>query len=361
MPTVPRDLNDVCMGLLRPDPQQRLTGTRAMRLLAGDETPAPDIAPAAPAFVGRYTELARLNRAWAAVEAGGAAIVAVHGASGIGKSALVRAFLTQHREGLVLAGRCYENESVPHKALDGVVDALSRHLVILPEEQLGPLLPPDLWALARMFPVLRQVPAISRPPGRRQRETLDLPRVRSLALGALRTLLVRLAAVRPLIVWIDDLQWADADSTALLEELLAPASPRGMLTLVCFRAEEVPVKPFLQVWLARSGQYERDALPVEPLPDAEAHAVLTGLLSHEASLSEDDARRMTREALGSPFVLEQLAFYARAAGEARGRPPSRAYSNGDSARCPRALAGSSTCWPCAAVRCRPTSCAMPPR
>ena len=51
----------------------------------------------------------------------------VHGTSGMGKSSLVLEFLDRVRDdqAIVLAGRCYERESVPYKAFDSVVDALS--------------------------------------------------------------------------------------------------------------------------------------------------------------------------------------------------------------------------------------------
>ena len=59
--------------------------------------------------------------------------VYVRGLSGMGKSTLVRTFLEQVEErkfanAVVLQGRCYERESVPYKALDGVVDSLSKYL-----------------------------------------------------------------------------------------------------------------------------------------------------------------------------------------------------------------------------------------
>ena len=61
------------------------------------------------------------------------ASVYVHGPSGIGKSALVRRFLDQlsaSGDVVVLRGRCYEQESVPYKALDGVIDSLSHYLAL---------------------------------------------------------------------------------------------------------------------------------------------------------------------------------------------------------------------------------------
>ena len=51
------------------------------------------------------------------------------GRSGVGKSALMRRFLSDLRDRLdepvVIAGRCHERESVPYKAVDGLVDGLA--------------------------------------------------------------------------------------------------------------------------------------------------------------------------------------------------------------------------------------------
>src|SRR6185369_15413925 len=94
----------------------------------------------------------------------------VHGESGVGKSALVRRFTdgiqagaAGPREPLVLAGRCYERESVPYKAFDGVVDALSRHLSKLGRAAAG-LLPRNAGLLAQVFPVMRRVEAVAQAP-----------------------------------------------------------------------------------------------------------------------------------------------------------------------------------------------------
>ena len=242
---------------------------------------------------------------------GSASAVCVYGPSGIGKSALVRRFLAQfgtRGEVVVLSGRCYENESVPYKALDGVIDDLSHHLASIPSEQVESLLPPDVQALTRVFPVLRQVEAIAH---RRDEEpgSPDPLGLRRRAFEALRELLSRLANRRPLVIGIDDLQWADADSFVLLEELLRPPRPPAMLTVLCFRSEETGAKPFLQALLERAGRDMWSALSLEPMTESEAHTLIGVLLPADSALTDHDRSRLTREADGSPFVLEQLARY----------------------------------------------------
>jgi hypothetical protein len=194
MPDVPADLSTICMGLLRRDPGQRLPGPSALRALTPDATPPRLDAMPAPIrdapFVGRDDQLRALNEAFQTVANGSAAAVSVSGPSGIGKSALVRCFLGRiaERDVVVLSGRCYENESVPYKALDGVVDDLSRHLASLPRQDVEPLLPPDVPALTRVFPVLLQVHAVAAVRRDQKLESAGPFRLRRRAFDALRGL-----------------------------------------------------------------------------------------------------------------------------------------------------------------------------
>jgi hypothetical protein len=87
----------------------------------------------------------------------------------MGKSALVREFLVRLQRSdraVTLVGRCYERESVSFKALDSLVDALCQHLMRLPDARAAELLPRDILALARVFPVLQRVKAVSQSPPR---------------------------------------------------------------------------------------------------------------------------------------------------------------------------------------------------
>src|SRR5581483_1422441 len=83
-------------------------------------------------FVGRERELAQLQAAWQSTKQGRAVTVYIKGRSGIGKSALARHFLEglekSESDLLIFSGRCYEQESVPYKALDSIIDLLSRYL-----------------------------------------------------------------------------------------------------------------------------------------------------------------------------------------------------------------------------------------
>jgi hypothetical protein len=314
---VPADLSAICMGLLHRSPEHRLSGRDVLSTLAADTTSstggnATNKIHDTP-FVGRDQQLQTLREAHETVVNRSAMAVAIYGPSGIGKSALVRRFLSElaRRDGVVvLAGRCYENESVPYKALDGVIDDLSRYLSSIPIGEGEALLTPDVPALTRVFPVLLQVNAIAAACRDQEPESVDPLRVRRRAFEALAGLLRRLASQHSLVIWIDDLQWADVDSMVLLEEVLGPPSPPEMLTLLCFRSEEMAAKPFLQTLIDRAGRDEWSALSVDRMTGDEAHALIGGLLPRDSSLTDQDKAQLTREADGSPFVLEQLALHA---------------------------------------------------
>ncbi|HEY0077768.1 MAG TPA: protein kinase [Pyrinomonadaceae bacterium] len=323
VPGVPEDLDELCRDLLRRDPRQRPTGREVLRRLAvttrTGERQTLTTAPYTPArhspFIGRQRHLKSLEAAFFATRQGKTVTVYIHGSSGMGKSSLVSHYLEslQYRgeNVLVLEGRCYERESVPYKALDGVVDSLSRHLMSLPDEQAEELLPKDVRALARLFPVMLQVKAVSRS-AEREQETPDLLTLRRRAFAALRELLTRLARRQPMIIYIDDLQWADADGTALLGELLRPPDSPPLLLIASFRSEEIEAKPFLRSLLERAADGEASlALSVAPLSDEEARGLTRSLLP-EKSIAEEHVESIVREAAGSPFFVEQLARYALA-------------------------------------------------
>ena len=311
-PDAPQDLNTLCMKLLRRDAETRPTGREVLRALGVKQTSALPAATADATFIGRERLLAELHDAFRATGEGQTVSVYIHGSSGMGKTALVRHFLDQiKREAnmMALQGRCYERESVPYKALDGVVDNLSKHLTSMRQRKAEALLPRDVLALARVFPVMLQVDAIFNARAARP-ETADLFTLRRQAFGALRELLARIAKRQPLVIYIDDLQWADADSTFLLEDLLRPPDAPALLLIASFRAEDVESRPFLKQFLQRAGGETCRELFVGPLPGGEARELTHSLLESAGVRDEFSVEAIVREAAGSPFLLEQLTHYA---------------------------------------------------
>ncbi len=311
LPEIPEDLDALTVELLRRDPEVRPPGHEILRRLAaaggvGRAPPAPSrlAAPAGVSLVGRKRHLEVLAGAFQSARQGNTALVHVIGPPGVGKSALVRHFLETLTDAVVLAGRCYEQEAVPYKALDSLVDALSRYLVRLPAAEVEAVLPRDVLALARVFPVLRRVGAVTLAP-RRPLDLTDPQEVRRRALAALRELLGRLGDRRPLVLFIDDLQWGDIDSTALLADLLRPADAPAMLLIVSYRGEDA-ARPWLRA-LPGADEGGRE-LAVEPLTDEESRELAVALLADVGSpLAAETA---ARESGGNPYFLRELVQHA---------------------------------------------------
>jgi eukaryotic-like serine/threonine-protein kinase len=327
LPNVPEDLDALCVGLLCRPPEGRPSGSEVLRRL-GSVAPV-SVSPGASGstareqpFVGRAAELATLAESFAALCRGRMVLAHVHGLSGAGKSALVQRFvdgLRTHPGVVILAGRCYEQETVPYKAFDSVVDGLSRHLARLPQTEAAALLPRDVSALVRLFPVLRQAPAVAHMPGRTAPG--EPQELRRRALAALRELLARLGDRGPLVVAIDDLQWADTDSAALLAELLRPPDPPVLLLVAAYRSEQMDDSPFLVAmrgFEAEAGPgLDRQEVMVGDLNTSEARELALSLLGSTEGdnlQASKQAEAIARESGGSPLFVHELAGYVVSTG-----------------------------------------------
>jgi hypothetical protein len=314
-PGIPEDLNALCVALLSRDPTARPSGRDRLRLIQGgssDSTPTLEMHAPEAALVGRGEQLAALADAYAASRNRRTVALFLSGPSGVGKSSLLQQFLKQLRlEGgaVILTGQCYEQESVPYKAFDGVIDALSRFLRRLSPLEVQALLPRDTASLLRVFPMLRGVEAslaISQ-----GRETPDPQEVRQRAFAALRELIARLADRKPVVICIDDLQWGDTDSAALLTELVRPPEAPCFLFVGCHRSEE-STSPLLNA-LAESNslvwsEVDRRHLNLDPLSSEEATELAIQLL-RGTEFGHACAAVIARESGGSPFFIHELVRY----------------------------------------------------
>jgi serine/threonine protein kinase len=320
---IPDDLRALCWDLLRRDPRQRPSGDDILRRLGsavGESTLSQATAITASAegpLIGRARHLEALEAALHACRQGQAVRLYVHGRSGVGKTALVQCFLEglkKRGEAVVLSGRCHEQESVPYKALDSVVDSLSRYLERLSLLEAQALLPREIEALARVFPVLRRLEAIARAPARGGAVS-DPHEIRRRGLAALRDLLARLADRRPLVLLIDDLQWGDLDSAVLLLDLLRPPDPPSLLFLGCYRSQDAANSPCLQALLEThepGDTVERGELAVEPLTPLEGRELALALLASRNAGHQARADAIARESGGNPFFICELVHYLEA-------------------------------------------------
>ena len=264
-------------------------------------------------LVGRETQLAALHSAFETVRTTSKPqVVFVSGRSGEGKTSLVEHFLSEiNADHVALCGRCYDRESVPFKALDGLIDQLTNYLRKLPESEAALLMPDDVGFLAELFPVLNRVNAVCEKK-RLSGAKLDHQQVRTRAFTALTLLLARISRDRTLIMFSDDLQWGDEDSAeALIQTLQSDESPR-ILLLGSFRSDEIQSSSFLCKWNSRrnNGIFTEQSVSVAPLTLEQC----TELAVRTLGLDNENIRRIAFQFVsqtgGNPMLfLELISCY----------------------------------------------------
>jgi hypothetical protein len=314
VPSISPALDEVVQQLLWPDPKSRAGAQAILRALSARARPAsaaPDVVPPADAlFVGRTSELASLSAVLPQVRSGSPAVVHVRGPSGIGKTALVRRFLGERSlDALVLSGRCHLSETVPHQALDAIVDQLSRHLLHQTDETVIALAPRFTPALLRLFPVLGRVPALAKAPA--VGLAVEPQELRRQGIQALRELLARLGDRHEVILWIDDAQWGAGDSALLLRELLRPPDAPRLLIILSYRADESAGAPLVEATKAEE-RVPHHVIDVVPLEAEHTRTLAASLL--EANMSPLElgvtVEAVVQESGGSPFFAGELAQLA---------------------------------------------------
>jgi len=324
---LPASLRTLCTQLLRPDPRDR-PGIDAIRLaLSAPRGPLvrpPELLEPTASLLGRDGEMGELWRACEESRAGASHLALVHGISGIGKSALLDKFrhelLARYPDTAVFSGRCYEQESIPYKGIDEIVDQLSVFLSQLPASELRQILPADFGILAGVFPVLHLVA---------NRQGISFPSVgkvtdpallRRRMLTAVKDLVANLGARGPIVMIIDDLQWCDTDCVAILKAILKlPAEGQRLLVIGSFRRDEAArnqALASLHEELTKPGNPGWSDIAVDELSDETLHELSLKLIGSETAAASPEAiQRIVREAHGSPFFLMQLAAALEQGGE----------------------------------------------
>ena len=246
--------------------------------------------------------MAAIDRALDALSTNAGSVLAVAGEPGIGKTALLEELRDRAyaREMLVLSGRAAEFEGgVPFAAF---VDALDDYLGSLNPRTFEPLDRGSIGELAAVFSSMAELGEDPAP---------GLPDERYRSHRAVGALLELLANRRPLVLALDDVQWADDASIELLSHLLRRRPSRPVLLAFAYRTRHVA--PALTAAL-RSSAPDRptESLDLRPLEPADVDKLL-GTEVPDAHRAE-----LQRESGGNPFYLLELLR----AGGAGGWPPS---------------------------------------
>lgn len=283
---IPPHLDRLCVQLLSRNPDAR-PGVDAI-LNALGAAPEPEAFAPTP-FVGRDGLLAELSTQLHASRSG-TTIVTLEGESGIGKTTLADHTVATWRASdpalVVLRARCHARELIPYNALDGILDDLARELSRMDPAERDRIGGRELDDLARLFPALAHVAT--------EPATRDPIAARRRAFAAFRDVMHRLAQNNGVVLVIDDLQWADADSLAALETLIASAESPRILILITMRTP-LPASWQSPSWMKDAARYRLAGLSVD-----EVASIAT-------ALGQDgvDHVRLRDETGGNPMLLEQ--------------------------------------------------------
>jgi class 3 adenylate cyclase/tetratricopeptide (TPR) repeat protein len=253
-------------------------------------------------FVGRQAEMERLSQFWKEAAAGVLRVAFLAGEPGVGKTRLAAELATAaHAEGaVVLVGRCDEDLGVPYQPF---VEAL-RHLVDhTPAEDLAGRLGRYVGELVRLVPELAdRVPGLPAP----LRSDPETERYR--LFDATAAWLGAAAAEGPVLVVLDDLQWATKPTLLLLRHVVRSTEPTRLLVLGTYRDSELghdhPLVELLAD-LRRLGGVER--LSLTGLDSSGVAVFMERVAGHP--LTDQDlllARAIYQETEGNPFFVREV-------------------------------------------------------
>jgi DNA-binding CsgD family transcriptional regulator/transcriptional regulator with XRE-family HTH domain len=294
-----RDTLALLADALKLDEADRERWLRARRIAASNH-PAPDIPPLyRTSLVGRQRELEILHGAVDRAVSGNGSVVLIGGEPGVGKTRLAGdlADYAAHQGFFPIWGRCLEDEGAPsywpwvqvlRVALDSRDRVTLQHAMGLGASDLAQLLPElhELWP--------------------------DLPRLmiegeaaRFRLFDSVTTFLRNVSGHQPLLIVLDDLQWADRSSLQLLEFLGRSIQSDPLVVLALYRDSEVDQNPPLAGTIVEVNREPANQhIAMRGLSESEVQEMIRTL--SDGGIPEDLAPTISARTGGNPFFVGEI-------------------------------------------------------
>ena len=249
-------------------------------------------------FVGRTEQLGRLEAALAEAATGMPCAVFVGGEAGVGKTRLVAEFSNhaQRHGAYLLEGGCYEvsGGGLPYGPIVKALRGMSRDDPAASHEQLGDVLS-ELFTLLPIGERPQQPPDASLSTGIARARLFEL----------LLALLGRLGHAGPVVVTIEDLQWADQSTLDLLNFWLHNLHDEHAVIVATYRSDELDDRHPMQAVVAEADHNPRTKrMELSGFDRAELAQQLAGLLG--APPTAATVERIYARSAGNPFFAEEL-------------------------------------------------------
>jgi tetratricopeptide (TPR) repeat protein len=268
---------------------------------SGELPPMPPELAARPrgrcSLVGRESDLERLRVVWAAAAAGGRRLAFVTGEPGIGKSRLAAEFAAEVHAGgaVVLSGRSFEESIVPYQPF---VEALRQYVADCDPADLESQLGADPAPLVTLVPELTTRLPLRVAEGLGEDERYRL-------FDAVAALLSTISMGAPVLLVLDDLQWADPATLLLLKHVILDPRPASLLILGLFRSTEVtPTHPLTQLKADVGRDFHVDGIALSGLDDDDVASMFDSMIGW--SPPPQVARGLRSDTEGNPFFLQEV-------------------------------------------------------
>ncbi len=329
-PDCPRAVTKIVMKLLAKAPEDRYQSATGLRLdleacqtmgtgeqenrafVAGQQDHS-DRFELPQKLYGRQAQIDTLLRAFEAVSQGATAMMLIKGYSGVGKTSLIAEVhkpIVKHR-GYFISGKFDQfKRDIPYASLIQAFRGLIRMLLTESEESIGKwrhrlleALGPNARVILDVLPdlvlITGETPEVQALEGAEAQN-----RFNRVFQNFVRTLA---SPSHPLVLSLDDLQWADSASLNLLHQLCTDSTSSHMLVIGAYRDNEVDTAHPLREALEKleDAGVQISSIHLEPLSQAHVEQLVADALRAEPAEAAELAKFVHERAMGNPFFVGQ--------------------------------------------------------